>query len=158
MPKRGKYDHKGSHGKGLIVGGSAEMLGSIMMTVKYSLQAGAGLITAGTISGVINTIASQCIEATYMILPDENGFLTNGKCFRVENYDGIALGIGMGRKKETGFLVRQIIEQALAPVVVDADGLYHVKEDLAVLNVCGTERSVHDYHGSEWEAGCKYVR
>src|SRR5690625_874149 len=133
MPKRNKYSHKGSHGKGLIVGGSPEMPGSLIMSVKAALKAGAGLITAGTYRKVISAIASQCIEATYLSIPETNAFSGNDHPITVENYDAIALGMGMGRHDETRVLVSDITRQANCPLVIDADGLYHLKNDLTML-------------------------
>lgn len=133
MPQRYPYDHKGTHGKGLAVGGSAEMPGSLIMAVQASLKSGAGLITAGASSSVISMIASQCIEATFLTIPEKDGLLTNDRPVQMENYHGIALGMGMGRNKETGALVRDILTRAMVPVVIDADGLYHVKDDLTIL-------------------------
>ena len=133
MPKRNKYSHKGSHGNGLIVGGSPEMPGSLIMSVKAALKAGAGLITAGTYRKVISAVASQCIEATYLSIPETNAFSGNDHPIPTENYDAIALGMGMGRHDETRALVSDIMRQANCPLVIDADGLYHLKNELTIL-------------------------
>lgn len=133
IPKRNKYSHKGSHGRGMIVGGSTEMPGSLSLSVRAALRAGAGLITAGTHSKVFNTIASQCMEATYLSIPETNGFLVYEHPIPVENYDAIALGMGMGRYKETEALVNEVMSRANCPLVIDADGLYHLKNNLAML-------------------------
>src|SRR5690625_5265308 len=109
MPKRNKYSHKGSHGNGLIVGGNPEMPGSLIMSVKAALRAGAGLITAGTYRKVISAVASQCIEATYLSIPETNAFSGNDHPIPTENYDAIALGMGMGRHDETRELVSDIM-------------------------------------------------
>ncbi len=133
MPKRNRYAHKGNHGKGLVIGGNKEMPGALLMTVKAALKTGAGLITAGTVRQVINAVVSQCPEATYMELAEKDGFLTNDKLASVADYDGIALGIGLGRNDMTGELVKDVISRANAPVVLDADGLYHIRNDLDML-------------------------
>lgn len=109
------------------------MPGSITMTVRAALRTGAGLITAATSERVINRIAPRNVEATYLTLGETNGVLNNDKPVPADAYDAIALGIGMGRSKETQALVHQVMEKAPGPVVVDADGLHHVKADLAIL-------------------------
>ncbi|RKQ30926.1 NAD(P)H-hydrate dehydratase [Oceanobacillus halophilus] len=131
LPKREKYSHKGNHGKGLVVGGSVGMPGSITMTVQAALKAGAGLITAGTVKENIPIIASKCSESMYLPLPGENGFLTNEGKISLFNYHAIAVGIGVGRANETTELVRDIINQANCPVIIDADGVYHMKATLS---------------------------
>ncbi|HLR67315.1 NAD(P)H-hydrate dehydratase [Virgibacillus alimentarius] len=133
LPKRSPYSHKGSFGRGLVVGGSQEMPGSLVMAVKAALKSGAGLVTAGTIKSVIETIASECIEATYLPLSEMNGYLDNDSQILLDKYDAIAIGIGMGRMDETGILVRKIAKEANCPVVIDADGLYHIKDCLTML-------------------------
>ncbi|WP_156290222.1 NAD(P)H-hydrate dehydratase [Oceanobacillus salinisoli] len=133
MPKRETYAHKGNHGRGLVVGGSVVMPGSITMTVQAALKAGAGLITAGTVKEVIPIIASHCPETMYLALSELDGFLTNEVEVPISSYHAIALGIGMGRRKKTAELVRSITEQADSPLIIDADGLYHMKSALPVL-------------------------
>src|SRR5690625_6810409 len=109
------------------------MPGSLIMSVRAVLKAGAGLITAGTYRKVISAVASQCIEATYLSIPETNAFSGNGHPIPTENYDAIALGMGMGRHDETRALVNDIVRQANCPLVIDADGLYHLKNYLTIL-------------------------
>ncbi len=127
MPTRETDAHKGNHGRGLIVGGNAEMPGSITMTIKAALRTGSGLITAGTTEKVIPVAASHCMEATYLKLGETNGNLNNDIPIPFKSFDAVALGMGMGRQQITGNLVRQTVEEATCPLIVDADGVYHLK-------------------------------
>ncbi|UJL47042.1 NAD(P)H-hydrate dehydratase [Virgibacillus sp. NKC19-16] len=133
MPERKVYDHKGDHGRGLVIGGSKTMPGALAMTVKAALKAGSGLITAGTSEEVIRVIASESVEATYLVVSETNGHLTNDTPVSLEGYDAIALGVGMGQNEETRSLVHRLLDQAESPVVIDADGLHHTKSDLSIL-------------------------
>jgi len=133
LPKRSPFSHKGDHGRGLIIGGNDQMPGSILMSTKAALKAGSGLITAGTTEKVTQMISSQSAESMYFKLPDENGYLTDEKEISFENYHAVAVGIGMGRNKETEGLVKRVIEQARIPVIIDADGLYHLKASLSAV-------------------------
>src|SRR5699024_3849506 len=92
-----------------------------------------GLITAGTYRKVISAVASQCIEATYLPIPETNAFSGNDHPITTKNFDAIALGMGMGRHDETRALVSDIIRQANCPLVIDADGIYHLQNDLTML-------------------------
>ncbi len=127
MPKRGLYAHKGDHGKGLAIGGSKEMPGSIAMTAKAALRTGAGLLTVGTTESVIPTIASTCVEATYLALSrnKESDLMTMSIPF--DKYDAIVIGMGLGREKRAEQLVQNVLTEANYPVIIDADGLYHAK-------------------------------
>lgn len=126
MPGRKRNAHKGNHGRGLVVGGNVEMPGSIAMTVSAALRTGAGLVTAATAKDIIPTVSSYCTEATYLTLNDTDGYLNGSNAIPFENFDAMVLGMGLGRHLEAGELVQQAIEAQL-PLIVDADGLYHLK-------------------------------
>lgn len=130
MPTRDPFSHKGTHGRGVIVGGNDEMPGSILMTTKAALKAGAGLITAASTEKVISMIAHASAESMYRELPDQNGYVIDDEKLDVKRFDAAAVGIGIGRNKQTEGLVRRVMEQTDGPVVVDADGLYHMKNCL----------------------------
>lgn len=148
LPSRGLNAHKGNHGKGLIIGGNAEMPGSIAMATKSALKAGAGLITVGTIDKVITMIASSCPEVMYLRLDEKDGYLTKNSTLNMETYDAIAFGVGMGRKRETTELVRSIIRKAQCPIIIDADGLYHLKSNLKALQA-RTDPAIITLHPGE---------
>ncbi|WP_337017117.1 NAD(P)H-hydrate dehydratase [Oceanobacillus massiliensis] len=133
LPPRNTYAHKGNHGRGLLIGGSAEMPGSIAMATRSALKAGAGLITAGSTESAIAMIAPTCPEAMYMVLNEQDGKISSTPELSVQSYNAIALGIGLGRWKGTTELVQSIVQQAQCPVIIDADGLYHLKSDLHLL-------------------------
>lgn len=133
LPKRDRFAHKGSHGKGLIIGGSRLMPGSVTMTAKAALRSGTGLLTIGTEKDAIPSIASQCSEATFIDLSAEDGWLGAVNAIKASNYDAIAIGMGMGREKATSEFTKQILREAKVPVLVDADGLSHIKDDLSIL-------------------------
>lgn len=127
LPDRNTFSHKGTHGKGLAVGGSTEMPGSITMTAKAALKAGAGLLTIGTREEVIRSIAPACLEATFLTLPEKNSPLP------LDKYDAIVVGMGLGRDDNSKQIVSDIVTKANCPVIIDADGLFHVKNDLESL-------------------------
>ncbi|HLS07797.1 NAD(P)H-hydrate dehydratase [Lentibacillus sp.] len=126
MPKRKPNVHKGQHGRGLVIGGNTEMPGSIAMTAKAALRTGAGLVTAATAKNVIPTAASHCMEATYLTLDDTDGYLNGHTTIPFDDYDAAVIGMGLGRHAEAGKLVQQAVEAACS-LIVDADGLYHLK-------------------------------
>lgn len=133
MPERSRYSHKGSHGKGLAIGGSLEMPGSIAMTVSAALRTGAGLVTAATAKSAIPVVASQCMEATYLVLEETDGFISSDQPISFADYDAVVMGMGMGRHHAAQHLIRNALESAACPLIVDADGLYHLKALPALL-------------------------
>ncbi|WP_077324385.1 bifunctional ADP-dependent NAD(P)H-hydrate dehydratase/NAD(P)H-hydrate epimerase [Virgibacillus siamensis] len=133
MPERRQNSHKSDHGRGLIIGGSEEMPGSISMTVRAALRAGAGLITAGTVKQAIPVVASQCIEATHLKLGDTNGYISTENTIPYENYDAVVLGMGLGRHETTRSQVKEAVSRVKGPLILDADGLFHIRNELNLL-------------------------
>ncbi|WP_153465201.1 NAD(P)H-hydrate dehydratase [Sediminibacillus terrae] len=133
LGERGRFSHKGSHGKALLIGGSQDMPGSITLTTKAALRGGAGLVTTGTVPPVIPSIAAHCAEATYLSLnADDRGRIAL-QDVDVSGYDALAIGMGMGREHTTAAFTRKLVSEAKIPVLVDADGLHHLKQDMDIL-------------------------
>lgn len=133
MPKRKPYAHKGDHGKGLLIGGSTAMPGSITMAAQAALVTGAGLLTAATLKAVVSTIAARSPEAMFYELPESAGQLEDDGQLAFDAFDAVAIGIGMGRNEQAGQLVKRVLREAVCPVIIDADGLYHLKKYLPIL-------------------------
>ncbi|MFU0789217.1 bifunctional ADP-dependent NAD(P)H-hydrate dehydratase/NAD(P)H-hydrate epimerase [Virgibacillus proomii] len=133
LPKREPNDHKGKHGKGIIIGGCIGMPGALSMSIRAALRAGAGLITGATSEKVIQAVAANCVEAMYMVLSEKNGFLDNQANLILSGYHAVAIGMGIGRRTWTGELVQNVIDNANCPLIIDADGLYHLSQALSKL-------------------------
>ncbi|KHE66901.1 NAD(P)H-hydrate epimerase, partial [Halobacillus sp. BBL2006] len=130
LPVRGNSSHKGSHGKGVMVGGSFLMPGSIAMAARAALRSGTGLLTIATVERAIPSISPYLQEATFAAMEEEDGVLTGQAVDSLSGYDGVAVGMGMGRREGTKQLLEAIVQEVEAPLLIDADGLYHLKECL----------------------------
>ncbi|GGP14787.1 NAD(P)H-hydrate dehydratase [Oceanobacillus neutriphilus] len=130
FPKREVNSHKGDHGRGLIIGGSQFMPGSVLMTTKAALRTGAGLLTTASVKGVISMIAGNIPEAMYIPTSEKNGYVTGIDNIDLSSFDAIAVGIGLGRREETGKEILPALLGFKGPILVDADGLYHLKSYL----------------------------
>ncbi|WP_440896808.1 NAD(P)H-hydrate dehydratase [Amphibacillus sp. Q70] len=128
LPRRAKHSHKGNHGKGLIIGGTEDMPGAIRLTANAALRSGVGLLTVATAREVIPIIAGGVTEATYMNLTDEETDLLE----RFAAFDAIAIGMGMGRSVQAENIIETIIKSDKL-LIIDADGLYYVREHLTKL-------------------------
>lgn len=130
--------HKGDFGHVLVVGGSVGMTGAVIMASHAALCSGAGLVTAAVPASQQPLVEGRLVEV--MTLPlAENGHGSVGleALPALENMLGAvsvcAVGPGMGRFDEAHAVVRFILERAGVPVIVDADGLNAVAEDVEVL-------------------------
>lgn len=130
FPKREVNSHKGDHGRGLIIGGSQFMPGSILMTTRAALRTGAGLLTTASVKGVISMIAGNSPEAMYIFTSEKNGYITGIDNIDLSGFDAIAVGVGLGRNEETGKEILPALLGFKGPIIVDADGLYHLKSYL----------------------------
>lgn len=133
FPKRKENSHKGMHGRGLVIGGNHLMPGSVMMTTKAAVRSGAGLTTMGTSKAVISMMASSCNESMYIPIQEQDGYLSDASEIDYSAYDAVAIGMGIGREKVTHQLIQNAITAVKGILLVDADGLYHTKEQLHVL-------------------------
>ncbi|UUI04157.1 NAD(P)H-hydrate dehydratase [Oceanobacillus jeddahense] len=131
FPKREVNSHKGNHGRGLVIGGSESMPGSVLMTTKAALRTGAGLLTTASVKNVISMIAGKSPEAMYISTSETNGCITGIDNIELSGFDAIAIGVGLGRSDETAKGIFPSLLQFNGPIIIDADGLYHLKPYLA---------------------------
>lgn len=134
LRKRDTFSHKGSHGKGVVIGGQQMMPGSVTLTASAALRAGAGLLTVATVKDNISIIAHKCTEAMYHVLEEQDGTIKENDVTPFRTFDGAAIGMGMGRDPVTAKFTQRLIHDLDIPVIVDADGLHHLKP---ILNKVG---------------------
>jgi len=125
LPRRKKHSHKGSHGNGLVIGGSELMPGAAQLTAKAALRSGVGLLTVATDQELIPIVSSEATEATFM--KTNHGEIDLLEMFRP--FDAIVIGMGMGRSETTERLVSTALKSD-KPVIIDADGLFFAKNKL----------------------------
>ncbi len=154
LPKRPEISHKGTFGKVMVIGGCVNYPGAPVLAGKGAYAVGTGLVQAA-ITGSIFGCSSASLEMTWLILEDAGGIISENAVQTVfahlENLNAIVLGPGIGREVTTGRFVRNLIlgitgeqmakagfpgldkeltspraEQKLPPLVIDADGLFHL--------------------------------
>ncbi|SFL50416.1 NAD(P)H-hydrate dehydratase [Salibacterium qingdaonense] len=136
LERRSGDAHKGDHGRGLLIGGSAAMPGAIQMASKACLYSGAGLLTAAFPSSAAAVPAGAPPEVMMLPLQEENGYFSREvqtDDLSADAYDAVAAGPGMGRGKGAEVLVKQLVEQAEGTLLLDADALYFLPEHIEAL-------------------------
>jgi len=147
LPPRPPNAHKGTFGKALIVAGSVNYTGAAYLAGAAATRAGAGLVTLALPAAIHTAVAACLAEVTYLLLPHELGAISAGAtrvlAERLEEYDALLLGPGLGREPETSAFVEALLggvrgrrrlgfvgaeestasPRTLPPLVVDADGL-----------------------------------
>lgn len=123
LPKRTPFSHKGSFGKGLLIAGSENMPGACALSAKAALTSGIGLLSLYVPKSIKPIIASHVPEAMYV----------SGEDIDWNAYDGMAIGPGIGRTGPAEAQLRDILAKTDKPLLIDADGLYHLKHYLPML-------------------------
>ncbi len=137
LPKRPWDGHKGTFGKVCIVGGSVGLTGAPVFAAGAAARTGSGLVFAGVPGEIYPITAAMCLEAMVFPMPDREGKLSAEAFFqileRMNGCDAGAIGPGLGRSQELVILVRRLLEQVKAPLVLDADALYAIRNHREVL-------------------------
>ena len=130
LPSRPLDAHKGDFGRILIIGGSKNYVGAPSLAAIGALRVGGGLVTVAVPEGIFNSVASNCLEPTYIPLPEiTGGVLSPEACNilieEIPKYSVVLIGCGLGLEIETQNMLEKILYDTdnLPPVVVDADGL-----------------------------------
>lgn len=147
LPERRMTAHKGTFGTALVVAGSINYCGAAFLAGKAAYRAGAGLVTLGVSEAIQAILAGQLPEATWVLLPHEDGVLSaaaEGVLRRhLKRVSALLLGPGWGVEATTGRFLARLLETGAAggsgmgflpgaaraagdqlpALVVDADGL-----------------------------------
>ena len=135
---RDRQAHKGHFGHCLIIAGSTGKTGAASLSANSAVRAGSGLVTLAVAESIHPVLELKTTEAMTVPLPDSgSGHLTNNAFPAIEKLladkDAVAIGPGLDRRPGTFALVQNLVEHVLLPMVIDADGLNAVAEDITVL-------------------------
>ena len=137
LPKRNPISHKGNYGKLLIIGGSAGYTGAPTLAARAAVRSGAGLVSLGVPDSIYQITAVKNDEAMPFPLADRDGHLSADALpvilDRLSNCDICAIGMGLGRGDELTELVCNLVMESNKPLIIDADGLYALSQNISVL-------------------------
>lgn len=125
IKKRERDIHKGNCGKVLILAGSKGMAGAAVLCARAALRTGAGLVRVSIPEELFPILQIGVPEATC---------ITRECVFEdLMQYSAIAIGPGLGDETKNGNLIKKIIHMTDKPVVIDADGLNLLRDDLDLM-------------------------
>ncbi|WP_037321190.1 bifunctional ADP-dependent NAD(P)H-hydrate dehydratase/NAD(P)H-hydrate epimerase [Salegentibacter sp. Hel_I_6] len=144
---RNKNSHKGDYGHSLVIGGSYGKIGSIVLSAKSTLRAGAGLCSVFVPKCGYEILQSSFPEA--MVITDESDIeLTNIETDLQP--DVICFGMGAGKSNKTVRAFKDLLERTKSPMLIDADGLNMLSENKDLLEFL-PKNSVLTPHPKELE-------
>lgn len=138
LPYRPDNAHKGTFGKLLCVCGCSEYRGAAAISTTAALRSGVGIVNLCSVNNVISSLSCGMYEAIYTELEsDENGFISKNNVKKIidlsKNYNALLIGCGLGKNTGTVSLVKEIIENVEIPIIIDADGINCLCENINIL-------------------------
>ena len=130
MPKRSVNSHKGTYGHVLNIAGSAQFPGAAYLSSVSSLKVGAGYCMLASCSDVVNIVASNCPDVTYLDLGQSQYGTIPKEAIRnisaIANYDVASIGCGLNLVGGVSDFVISFLKRnknLYTPIVIDADAI-----------------------------------
>lgn len=127
LPDRPAWGHKGDFGKILLLCGSRGYTGAAALAAMGALRSGAGLVYLGVPECIYEIEAVKLTEPVVFPLPCSGDTLSASAAEQLlpmlPQMDAVLVGPGLGRSEGTLTVVQAMLESAVCPVVVDADGI-----------------------------------
>lgn len=138
LPSRPPQMHKGEAGRVFLLAGSVGMSGAAALCAMGALRVGAGLVTLGIPKSLHDPMVEKLTEAMLKVLPETKEGSLGLQGFpeivsTIERMDAAGIGPGLSQHSQTKELVRQLLPKIHKSLVLDADGLNAVAEEIDVL-------------------------
>ena len=138
LPKRNPESHKGDFGKLLCICGSRSMPGAAYFCIESALRCGVGLVRAAIPESIYGSISSKISECTYVLCRDDShGNIEKTSVDYIletaKRCSAVAVGSGMGKNESVKLIVNSLIETCDKPMVIDADGINVISENIDIL-------------------------
>jgi hydroxyethylthiazole kinase-like uncharacterized protein yjeF len=139
LPRRKFGAYKNQFGRIGVVAGSKGFIGAAMMTASGALRAGAGLVELFVPDDIYEIVAAAAPPE--VMVKSTRGY----RDLADEKMDVWAVGPGLG--KAHAARIRELIARVEQPMVVDADGLNILAEEIEVLKRCRGPRLLTPHPG-----------
>ncbi|MGB0419320.1 MAG: NAD(P)H-hydrate dehydratase [Opitutales bacterium] len=119
---------KRSFGHVLIVAGSYQMPGALILCVQAAIRSGVGRVTVCAPQSLLPHVALSAPEAMWLAGPETPGGQLSASSLdlikdQMGRYTACLCGPGMGHGSDTLGLVKGLIQQSAIPLLLDADAL-----------------------------------
>jgi len=130
LPSRPLDSHKGTFGVVMVLAGSINYSGAVVLAGEAAFRSGTGWVTLAVPEPIHAALAGSFIEATWLPLPHKNGWIaSDASKVLLDNMDRVTtllVGPGFGVQETTGDCLSKLLcegKTILPSMVVDADGL-----------------------------------
>lgn len=131
LPYRPAFGHKGTFGHALLLAGSKGKTGAAILAAAAAARSGTALVTVRCPADSTQALQSAIPEA--MCLPDPGTDYLE-EPVRSGAYTAIAMGPGIGQARETGNVLKRVIQDFDVPLILDADALNLLSDHPTWLN------------------------
>jgi len=128
LPDRRRLTHKGVYGRALVMGGSWQYPGAIVLAAEGAARSGVGLVRVATVERALPALVSRVPEAIAAADLDAE--------FPLDGMKAILLGPGLGRTPEARRLVARLLHETPCPLVLDADGISVLEGKAEAIQAC----------------------
>lgn len=125
-PVRYHAAHKGMYGRVYVIGGSPGYLGSVAMSARSALRAGAGFVNLLSRMDLEPYYSMQPSEIMFIPIPeDDKDFVPAKSTFLalLSKADSILIGPGLGLDSFAMQVLELVLQNCQVPTVVDADAI-----------------------------------
>lgn len=159
LPERKPSSHKGSFGRLVNIAGSLCYSGAAVMGTRAALRTGVGLCTLAAPVSVVKALAGTLVENTFIPLPETvDGFIGENAQKSILSIftkaSAISVGCGLGNSENTRKMTEYIIKNASCPIIIDADGINSISDNINVLRE-RTGETILTPHLFEFSRICK---
>lgn len=135
---RAADSNKGDFGKGLIIAGSYEMPGAAVLASGAAVVCGAGLVKLAFPDKAYPAVTAQYPEKVLAPLASNRfGRISAQSVQRIteelKQCDAVLLGCGLGMDYDTCAVVEAVLQNAECPVILDADGINAVADNIHII-------------------------
>ena len=140
LPARNPVSHKGNFGFVGIIAGSCGMEGAALLAARGAIRSGAGKVSLLTVEKAAAVLAGKTPEIMVSAAGKEEYFTENDTEYvleRMQSFDTVAIGPGMGRTEEMQKFIASLITRYEGTIVADADALFAIAEKVELKNCPG---------------------
>jgi len=137
LKKRPKNAHKGTCGSLTVCAGSIGLTGAACMACLSALRSGCALVTLCCADTLQDIFEIKLTEVMTKGVKSKNGIILSDAFSDIEeklvSSDALLFGPGLSWHSEIKLLLGKLLISSKKPMVIDADGLNVLSEDMSVL-------------------------
>lgn len=139
LPHRISSANKGTFGTLMCLCGSFGMSGAAYLSIASAQRCGVGKVFACIPKSIYEILAKQLVEPIFFPLDENDEQTTSSKNLdvileKMSKCTSCLIGCGLGWNDDLKLLLHGIIKNAKIPLIIDADGINIISDDISILD------------------------